>query len=122
MKEYPQGSTINFIIKFKENNQLQLKSFDDIQELYIFVFTNSNYIVKFSKNKKEGFIILERIDNKNLLCNLTDTQTINMLGDLYLEQKVKVLDSNNKEDVGVSKLIDTGITIIESLVSKNYDI
>ena len=78
--------------------------------------------MKFSKNKKEGFITLERIDNKNLLGNLTDTQTINMLGDLYLEQKVKVLDSNNKEDVGVSKLIDTGITIIESLVSKNYDI
>lgn len=119
MKEYPQGSTIRFLIKFKDNDSLTLNSFDSVTDYVVLVYTQPHNPVRFSKIPKNGFTTLHRIDSRTMLGVITGNQSKTMLGDLMLQQKVVYnLESPVVEDITVSPVIETGITIIESLINE----
>lgn len=115
MKEYPQGATIRFMVKFKETSTVTATNFDEMDNAIVYAYAQDGPTVKFSKTPKPGYNTLHRVDEKTLVAAIRGSQSKLMYGDLYIEQMYKdTLSSPEPEEIGVGAKLETGITIVES--------
>jgi len=118
MKDYPQGSTIRFLVKFKDST-VTATNFDELDNFIVYAYTSEDYKVKLSKTVKSGYNRLHRIDDKTLLGVIKGSQSANMLGELFIEQYAKdTLSSPEPEEIGKSQIMSTGINITLSSINE----
>ena len=80
-----QGNTIKFISVFKNTSTTEAASWDDVENVVIYAYTCSSYIIKFSLLPIPGYNQLKRVDSTHLLGSITPQQSKLMLGELVME-------------------------------------
>jgi len=122
-----QGNTIQFISVFKDSSTTSARSWDDVDNLIIYAYTDLSYIVKFSYIPMSGYNKLTRINSTHMLGAITAAQSKFMCGELILELCIKdkgtyILDGGDSiiiptdyidgglSDSTISAAIDGGIS------------
>ena len=84
MKKY-QGEDIYFSLNFSNSSNVNITSFDDLENVIVYAYTGENDIVKFSKEIKEGYEPLALTDSTTLKGAIRSEFTKKMSGQIMLD-------------------------------------
>lgn len=81
-----QGEEIDFTIELNQNEENDIRSFQECGYVIVYFYTSTSYIVKFSDSKLAGYKILNVSENGTVLSGtIPGTDTAKMNGALYLD-------------------------------------
>jgi hypothetical protein len=117
MKKY-QGEDIYFSLKFTTSTDSDITSFNDLDNVIVYAYTNEDEIVKYSREPIAGYnsLVEVGIDGMKLQAVIPSDSTKTMLGQIMLDiMCVKTsTDGDLKENI-IQKAL-SGIFIFNSLI------
>ncbi|GHT33552.1 hypothetical protein FACS189434_07950 [Bacteroidia bacterium] len=117
MEKRYQGDDISFSIELETVGNPSITKFSDLDELFVYLYTDKCFIVKYSKKTRAGYLPLTVASDTVLVGELLSADTRRMRdGILYADVMV---DKNGKDK---TKQENTGIYIAKSLIKieENY--
>jgi hypothetical protein len=93
-----QGEGIDFMLTFDSSLSQDIQSFDDCDEVIVYVYTNKHRPARFSDLVRDGYYSLLRVDADNRGGVVPAAFTRNMqVGDMYVDVMLKKGDSRSVE-------------------------
>ena len=119
MKKY-QGEDIYFSLNFNPVDGSGLSSFNDLDNLIVYTYTNSENIVKFSRIEKEGYNPLIDINGDGMILNgvISSENTKTMTGQIMLD--IMCIRTSGMGDLSenlIQKAM-SGIFVLPSLIKE----
>lgn len=97
-----QGESVDFGLSVEAKNPTDLQSWEGINNVTIYLYTNSSYIVKYKYPETSGYKPLSMSNDKKTIVGVLDAQeTSKMLGQLYIEILVEDHTAIEKYNTGI---------------------
>ena len=115
MKKY-QGEDIYFSLNFSNSSNVNITSFDDLENVIVYAYTGEDDIVKFSKELKEGYEPLTLTDSTTLKGAIRSEFTKKMSGQIMLDiMCIAATIDGDKADNIIQRAM-SGIYILPSII------
>lgn len=115
MKKY-QGEDIYFSLNFSNSSNLNITSFDDLENVIVYAYTGENDIVKFSKELKEGYEPLTSASSTNLKGVIRSEFTKLMTGQIMLDIMCIATSIDGDKADNIIQRAMSGIYILPSII------
>lgn len=115
MKKY-QGEDIYFSLNFSNSSNLNITSFDDLENVIVYAYTGEDDIVKFSKELKEGYEPLTSADSTNLKGVIRSEFTKLMAGQIMLDIMCIATSVDGDKADNIIQRAMSGIYILPSII------
>ena len=115
MKKY-QGEDIYFSLNFSNSSNVNITSFDDLENVIVYAYTGENDIVKFSKELKEGYEPLTSASSTNLKGVIRSEFTKLMTGQIMLDIMCIATSIDGDKADNIIQRAMSGIYILPSII------
>lgn len=115
MKKY-QGEDIYFSLNFSNSSNVNITSFDDLENVIVYAYTGENDIVKFSKELKEGYEPLTSASSTNLKGVIRSESTKLMTGQIMLDIMCIATSIDGDKADNIIQRAMSGIYILPSII------
>ena len=115
MKKY-QGEDIYFSLNFSNSSNLNITSFDDLENVIVYAYTGEEDIVKFSKELKDGYEPLTSASPTNLKGVIRSEFTKLMSGQIMLDIMCIVASEDGDKVDNIIQRAMSGIYILPSII------
>lgn len=115
MKKY-QGEDIYFSLNFSNSSNVNITSFDDLENVIVYAYTGENDIVKFSKEAKEGYEVLASSSPTNLKGVIRSEFTKLMTGQIMLDIMCIATSIDGDKADNIIQRAMSGIYILPSII------
>ena len=115
MKKY-QGEDIYFSLNFSNSSNLNITSFDDLENVIVYAYTGEEDIVKFSKELKDGYEPLTSASPTNLKGVIRSEFTKLMTGQIMLDIMCIATSIDGDKADNIIQRAMSGIYILPSII------
>lgn len=115
MKKY-QGEDIYFSLNFSNSSNLNITSFDDLENVIVYAYTGEDDIVKFSKVLKDGYEPLTSASATNLKGVIRSEFTKLMTGQIMLDIMCIATSVDGDKADNIIQRAMSGIYILPSII------
>jgi len=115
MKKY-QGEDIYFSLNFSNSSNVNISSFDDLENVIVYAYTGENDIVKFSRDLKEGYEPLTSFSSTNLKGVIRSEFTKLMTGQIMLDIMCIATSIDGDKADNIIQRAMSGIYILPSII------
>ena len=115
MKKY-QGEDIYFSLNFSNSSNLNITSFDDLENVIVYAYTGEDDIVKFSKVPKDGYEPLSSVSPTNLKGVIRSEFTKLMTGQIMLDIMCIATSVDGDKADNIIQRAMSGIYILPSII------
>lgn len=115
MKKY-QGEDIYFSLNFSNSSNLNITSFDDLENVIVYAYTGEEDIVKFSKELKDGYEPLTSASSTNLKGVIRSESTKLMTGQIMLDIMCIATSIDGDKADNIIQRAMSGIYILPSII------
>ena len=115
MKKY-QGEDIYFSLNFSNSSNLNITSFDDLENVIVYAYTGEEDIVKFSKELKDGYEPLTSASPTNIKGVIRSEFTKLMSGQIMLDIMCIATSIDGDKADNIIQRAMSGIYILPSII------
>ena len=115
MKKY-QGEDIYFSLNFSNSSNVNITSFDDLENVIVYAYTGEDDIVKFSIVEKGGYEPLTSVSQTNIKGVIRSEFTKLMSGQIMLDIMCIVASEDGDKADNIIQRAMSGIYILPSII------